>query len=201
MTSARSRTRSSAPAARWNRRYREGGDLGEDPSPLLIRAVRARRPGVALELACGAGRNAIYLAKLGWRVTAVDVSRVAIDVLKDRSAAAGVEIDARVGDLESGSFPIAPNSYDLICDFYFLDRDLFPAIRRGIKPAGLFAGSIHLHDDSPDLKPMNPDYLLADGELRRYFSRWKILHYREGKPDDADHDRRCADIIARKPGP
>lgn len=160
--------------------------------------MRSRKPGLALELACGAGRNALYLAEQGWRVSAVDVSRVAIGILNKRSLASGVKIDARVIDLEADTFLIARNSYDLICDFYFLDRNLFPAIRRGIRPGGLFVGSIHLHDDSPGLKPMNPAYLLGDGELRRYFRGWEILHYSEGKPEDRDHDRRSADIIVRK---
>lgn len=198
MTSERSRSRknSSSAAARWNRRYREGGNRGEDPSPLLLRAIETLPPGSALELACGAGRNAIALARRGWNVTAIDVSPVAIELLHERARNAKVEIDARVDDLESPDFRLPRNRYDLVCDFYFLARDLFPQMRRAVRPGGRFVGSIHLIDDAPGIKPMNPAYLLEAGELRRQFRRWEILFDREGKPEDSDHDRLTADIIA-----
>src|SRR5438067_11196563 len=97
-------------------------------------------PGRALDLACGAGRNALYLATLGWQVTAVDSSAVAISILRERAAglAPGFSVDARVADLEAGGFTIAPASFDLILDFFYLQRDLFPHIREGLPPGGVF---------------------------------------------------------------
>jgi tellurite methyltransferase len=182
----------------WNERYRSGANLSENPSPLLLRAVRTVRPGSALELACGAGRNAIYLASMGWAVTAVDLSPVAIETLQSRASAMNLSIDARLADLEAGEFSIAPQSWDLICAFYYLQRDLFEPIREGIRRGGLFVGSIHMADDTPGLRPMNPAYLLDEGELRAAFSGWEILHDQEGKATDSDHDRRSAEIIALK---
>lgn len=182
----------------WNERYRSGANLSEQPSPLLVRAVRGVAPGSALELACGAGRNAIYLATLGWKVTAVDLSPVAIDTLKSRAGSMDLSIDARLADLEAGEFTIPADSWDLICAFYYLQRDLFEPIRAGIRSGGLFVGSIHMPDDTPGLRPMNPAYLLNEGELRAAFPGWKILHDQEGKATDSDHDRRSAEIIAKK---
>ena len=56
----------------------------------------------------------------------------------------GVAIDARVADLEAHEFTIEPYAYDLICDFYYLQRDLFPAIREGVRPGGAVVAAVHL---------------------------------------------------------
>jgi tellurite methyltransferase len=136
------------------------------PDPLLIQLSEELAPGRALDLACGAGRHAIYLARLGWRVTAVDSAPAAIDRLRRVAP----EIDAKVADLERGEFRIEPASFDLICDFYYLQRDLFPAIREGVRPAGVFAGAILL----------SGSFAMESGELRHEFAGWKILYYSEG---------------------
>ena len=65
-----------------------------------------------------------------------------IKLLRER--AAGLPIDAIRADLERGEFRIAPGAYDLVCDFLDLQRDLFPEIREGIRPGGVFAGTIRL---------------------------------------------------------
>src|SRR5690349_16943193 len=116
----------------WDERYRGGEHTSAEPAPVLTEAIKNRKPGRALDLACGAGRNAIYLGRSGWDVTAVDGSRVAIEILRERALELGVTIDARVVDLAASEFQIEPNAYDLICDFQFLQRDLFPAIRAGV---------------------------------------------------------------------
>jgi hypothetical protein len=60
---------------------------------------------------------------------------------------------------------------------------------------------IHTVDDSPDAKPMHPEFLLRNGELRGFFAGWDILHDFEGKPADAAHQRSVAEIVAQKPIP
>lgn len=156
------------------------------------------RPGRALDLACGTGRHALFLAKLGWQVTAVDASPVAIELLRQRAAELRVSIQTAVADLESGAFVIEPDRYDLICDFFYLQRDLFPGIRAGIRPGGLFVATIHMRDEAAGVKPMRPQFLLGEGELRREFENWDVVSYSERKPD-AGHSRRVARIVARKP--
>ena len=115
--------------ADWDERYRAGENTDTEPSPLLARFASAAPPGRALDLACGAGRNATYLASLGWRVIATDRSAVAISILKDRAAVYAGSLSAVVADLEDCRFAIEPASFDLICDFFYLQRDLFPKIR------------------------------------------------------------------------
>src|SRR4051794_28790164 len=124
----------------WEAYYSTESILASVPEPLLVQAAERLPPGRALDLACGAGRNAIYLARLGWRVTAVDFSRTGIARLRER--AAGLAIETRVADLERGDFPIEPNGYDMICDFYYLQRSLFPEIRGGVRPGGMVVAAI-----------------------------------------------------------
>lgn len=147
-------------------------------------------PGRALDLACGAGRNALYLARLQWQVVAIDSSTAAIRILRDQASAAGLNLDARVADLEQAGFRIEPGAYDLICDFFYLDRALFPLIREGVRPGGLFAGEIHLRDGKPHR------FVLEPGELRREFESWKILYYSEVLPTGGS--RPSAAILARR---
>src|SRR5213595_2248304 len=99
----------------WDERYRHGEHFTREPTPLLQIAIQDLKPGRALDLACGVGRHAIFLAQHGWKVTAVDSSRVAIEILQQRAGEAGVTVDALVADLERGEFKIEPDAYDLIC--------------------------------------------------------------------------------------
>jgi SAM-dependent methyltransferase len=181
----------------WDERFRSGEHTSTEPSAVLTAAVLNVKSGRALDLACGAGRHAIYLSQNGWNVTAVDGSRVAIELLLTRAAEAGVTVDARVADLEKSKFEIEPDAYDLICDFQFLQRDLFPAILAGVKPGGLVVASIHLNDGQPNVQPSNPAFLLERGELPKIFADWEIEHYHEGHEDEHHHD--VANLIARKP--
>lgn len=172
----------------WEERYADAGSLDFTPSPLLAEVAEVIVPGRALDLACGTGRNTLYLAGLGWNVVAVDGSLSAIRLLRERGA--GLPIDARVADLEHGGFAIEPSGYDLICDFFYLDRALFPPIREGVRPGGLFAAEIHLKEETPHR------FVLEPGELRREFDSWKILYYSEAvRPG---HSRPSASILARR---
>jgi SAM-dependent methyltransferase len=166
-----------------------------------VRAVRGLAPGRALDIACGTGRHAVFLAALGWQVTAVDSSRVGIEITEKRARERGHAVDARVADLERGEFSIEPEAYDLIAVFYYLQRDLWPQIRAGVRRGGRVVAAIHLIDESPEVRPMNPAFLLQPEELRTEFHGWEIMHYHETQLQDDDpgeHHRRTAEIIAIK---
>ncbi len=177
---------------KWDEKYRTGYGSRGTPEPALIQAIADATPGAALDLACGRGRNAIYLASRGWTVTALDSSQVAIGELPRA-------IDARCLDLESPEFQIAPHAYNLICDCYYLHRPLFPQIRAGLKSGGLFVAVIPMLDSDPAVTPMNPAYLCQPGEIHSLFADWEILHSREGKPRRDPGARCVAELISRKP--
>lgn len=179
----------------WNERYRSGKAAFETPSPLVVRFASELTPGSALDLACGAGRNALYLAERGWRVTAVDGSPAAIEILRERAAKKSLTIDARVADLERGGVEIEPDAYDLVCDCYYLQRDLFPRIRSGVRPGGLAIVIVHLTEPGqPETKPRR----LGPGELRGYFADWPILHSYEGQSHEPSHQRPVAELVAAR---
>jgi tellurite methyltransferase len=175
---------------KWNARYRAGEQLFDAPTPLVERFTAGLAPGAALDLACGPGRNALCLAERGWRVTAVDGSPIAIAKLREHN----VEIDGRVADLERREFQIQQDSYDLICDCYYLQRDLFPLMKTGIRRGGMAIVIAHLNGE-----PVETATRARPGELRDYFADWFILHYREGQPGEACHQRAVAELVALRP--
>jgi tellurite methyltransferase len=186
-------------SSEWNTRYRSGERAAEDleaaPTPLLVETVQQVKPGRALDLACGAGRNALWLAEHGWSVTAVDAAEAAIEILRHRAAARGVTVDARVADLEKGGFDIGSSSWDLIAICYYLQRNLLEPAKQGVVPGGLLLVIVHITD--PGEEPTG--HRLRPGELKNYFDGWEVLHHYEGKPRDAAHQRSVAEIVACRP--
>ena len=101
----------------WDRRYAETESLwSATPNRFLVSEARGLAPGSALDLACGEGRNAVWLAALGWRVTAVDFSEVAIAKGRRRALEDGVEVDFQVLDLLD--FEPEREAYDLVLVLY-----------------------------------------------------------------------------------
>jgi hypothetical protein len=136
------------------------------------------------------------LAERGWRVTAVDAAPAALELLQTAARARGLStLDVRRADLAQGEFVITPDQYDLIVVTCYLQRELFPAIRAGVRVGGLFAGVIALTDEDPLIKPMNPAFLLAAGELRSFFADWELPHDVERKEPGR---RALAELIARR---
>jgi tellurite methyltransferase len=190
--------------AKWDARYAAGeGRHAFVASPPLRAAVDGFVPGRALDVAAGAGRHAIYLAERGWRVVALEGSSEGAHVMCEEAARRGLQdrIESRIVDLESPTAGAAfePDGYDLVCDFYFLDRALLPWMRAAVRRGGLLVAAIHLQGPST----MNPAFLVAPGELAALAAGWgwKILHAREGEgtPRDGGHGSASSELIARRP--
>jgi SAM-dependent methyltransferase len=94
----------------------------------LASALEAEQPGRALDLACGSGRHALWLASRGWRVTACDLVPALLP---------GIEF--YVIDLEAALYPIAPKAWDLIVCWLYWQADLLPRIAAGVRPGGVVA--------------------------------------------------------------
>ena len=183
----------------WDARYRADQHTRDSPHLLVTEfasGIPARR---ALDLACGTGRHALWLAERGWSVTAVDSSAVALQILSERAAEKAVKVESVLADLEQHEFFITENSYDLIVVCNYLQRDLFPAIRSGVRGDGLVIAIIAMVDDNPHVKPMNPAYLVRPGELRMEFGGWTFLHDQEGSVSSDCHRRKTAQLVAQRP--
>lgn len=179
----------------WDERYRSDEDFEAAPTPLLVETAKRLPPGKALDLACGTGRNALWLAQNGWSVAAVDGSRAAIEILRKRASDRGLSLDTQVADLERGQFRIEPATWNLIAMCYYLQRDLFEPAKMGLAPGGVLVAIVHITEpgEEPTFKR------LRAGELADYFPGWEILHHYEGKPKDPAHRRSVAEIVARRP--
>jgi tellurite methyltransferase len=187
----------------WNKRYRmrerPAEDMDPAPTPLLVETAAALAPGKApfraLDLACGAGRNALWLAEHGWEVTAVDGAPAAIEILQTRAVERGVKINVVVADLEKDEFQIEPSRWDLVAMCYYLQRNLFDPAKRGVTSGGILISIVHMTEPGEVDSP----YRLRPGQLEHYFAGWEILHRREGKANDSAHRRAVAEIVAGRP--
>ncbi|GEM_PF-1131837 len=128
---------------------------GEGPDALLVEVAAPLAPGRALDLGCGLGGNAIWLAQRGWQVRAVDFADVALGTARERAGGAGVEVDFVVGDLREYR---GEQTYDLVTLFYIHlsgaeRRDLLHRAAALLAPGGrlLFVGHDRSDVDKIDL--------------------------------------------------
>ena len=169
-------------------------DKNRDPSRLLVDFIPALPVGRALDIACGEGRNAIYLAREGFDVDAIDISDAALE--KGRAAAGGLKINFIAADLEV--FQIPENSYDLIINFNYLQRPIVSDIRRGLKVGGYIIFETYTLEQQQFGRPTNPEFLLKPNELFTMFKDLHIIYYREGVVEEGGRKKGIASLVGRK---
>lgn len=166
--------------AKWNARYEAVANIGESqrPSQVLVDYQHLLPPsGVALDLACGLGGDALFLAGKGFDVHAWDISSVAIERLNQQAQALGLAIHVKAADLSQCS--LGEKQFDIVTVSRFLHRPLFDKIINTLRPSGLVFYQTFIQEKSTDFGPNNPDYLLAENELLRSFNDLRVLAYRE----------------------
>jgi tellurite methyltransferase len=184
---------------RWDKRYRERKpDLNRGANTILKKNLRFLPKGKALDLAAGEGRNAVFLAEHGFEAEAVDISPVAISRARKLARARGVRIKATAADLDT--YPIPPGQYDLILNFYFLDRRLIPRIKKGLKKGGMVIFETYTEEQKKlgTGGPGQSQYVLKPNELLRLFRGFHVLFYREGVFREGSKQRAIASLIAQK---
>ncbi len=181
--------------AGWDERYRSGDRGNEDaPTMLVVEVAEKLAPGTAIDLACGAGRNALYLAERGWAVTAVDGSEKAIELVQQRAAARGLEVRTEVADLTAPDFILPQDTFDLILIAYYLQRDLFTKVKAAARPGGMVLAIAH----TPEPGETWSEKRVRPGELRGFFNDWEVLWDYDGPSRDPAHRRPVAEIVARR---
>lgn len=182
--------------AGWEEKYRSG-DRGKEakPTALVVAIVEKLVPGTAIDLACGAGRHALFLAERGWTVTAVDGSESAVELVRLHAAARGLDAHTKVADLTDPTFALPHEAFDLIVIAYYLQRDLFAKAKAAARPGGVVAAIVH----TPEPGEAWSEKRAAPGELRGLFADWEILWDYEGPSRDPAHRRPVAEIAARRP--
>ena len=170
---------------KWNVRYKK--DLGAStPSSIVKQYWHRALRGTALDIACGNGRNSLFLANKGFSVDAVDISTVATNQLADKHP--GIQVICR--DIDT--YTIIPNHYDLIIDIRFLDRHLFPMIQQGLKPGGALIFESFIGQEKEP-------YCLLENELLHAFKNFRIIFYEEKKTDLSEKFNQIASLVALKP--
>jgi SAM-dependent methyltransferase len=184
---------------RWDRQHGESRGAGE-PSRFLQEIFAGGAweipPGEALDIACGTGRNAIFLAQRGFQVVGMDISAVALGEARRRAVEANLKIDWQQVDLEKVELVVS--GFDLIVNFNYLQRSLIGPMKAALRVGGYVIFETYLIDQAAVGHPKNPDYLLGHNELLDHFRDFRVLCYREGKFCDATEPSFRAGLLARK---
>jgi SAM-dependent methyltransferase len=162
------------------------------PSDWVRRFAPLIAPGAeVLDLACGAGRHARYLAQRGMRVDAVDRDAGALASL------AGVPgVSTLCADLEQGDWPCAGRRWDAIVVANYLHRPLFPVLAASLRPQGVLIYETFMQGNERFGRPARPEFLLAPGELLAAFGAvLSVVAFEQGevmRPKPAVVQRLCA---------
>jgi SAM-dependent methyltransferase len=185
------------PQNKWNARWRpKAPDANWQADSWLLKAFPLLHKGRVLDIACGNGRNALYLAEHGFTVTAIDLSPEALALLTREAARRSLAIATRRVDLETDpQLPAGP--FDLVIDFFYLHRPLLPLLGKLVRPGGLIVLRTFSCAGPFPGGPTNPDFALKPGELVELFEDWDILLHEEGV-EPAHKGGSLAGIVARK---
>ena len=193
-------------ARAWDERYRSEKAAGEgspvwakrEPSEFLVENARLLpEGGRALDVAMGSGRNAVYLASLGFEVTGVEVSPVACEQALEAARGAGLRIEAVCADLET--WPVPEAAFDVVINFNYLQRALCPRLAAALKPGGVLVfETFTVEQKQYGWGPKHDDFLLRPGELRELFPGLEVLAYREETRETEPGMRAAAGLVARR---
>jgi SAM-dependent methyltransferase len=198
----------------WDERFREG-DYPEDPepSPVLRAYVGALPTGRALDVATGTGRNAVYLAREGYEVDAIDQSREGLRITRERARERGVDDRLSLAHADATEYDYPESGYDLVTISFFRTLDRLNDIKDALKPGGVLFYQHHLRSPEATVGPDGARYRFRANELLHACLDLTVLHYEastespesiDGDSDgngnrNGDHDRvsATATVVAR----
>jgi SAM-dependent methyltransferase len=185
--------------SRWDTKYLQTCSVNsQSPATFLEDSIDLLEACIpmgsrTLDLAAGEGRNSLFLASRGFRVDAVDFSLEGLRRIRQRAIIRNLTVQTVVADLDY--FTVSPCCYDLIINFFFLQRNLFESMADGLRHGGLliFETYTTLHQQLNPERRMRRNFLLEPGELEHAFPALEVLTYRE--------EGETARLLARKPWP
>ena len=181
----------------WESRHSQGRRRAFGPASFLLRTVHRLPRGRALEVACGSGRNLALLARHGFRVEAIDLSHAGLVAARTGVGVGHRPLAAIQADLEM--FPLPPARYQVVVNVRYLQRSLWPGLKRCLTDLGMIVFETFLRDQAKIGHPRNPSFLLERGELARGFRDFEILDYEEGLFASEDEPAFLARMLARRP--
>jgi len=189
---------------RWNQKYREAPAAWLEPDPFLELAFSKYilplfpHGGSALDLAGGAGRHAIWLAKRGWEVTLIDISETGVEQARQNAGQLASHIHVVVDDLThfKAAQTDRETKFEVVMVFFYLRREMFAEIKKALRPGGLLVYKTYTREQAELPRgPKNLAHLLELGELVQLASGLNVLHYREEVAEKA-----TAELVAKKEG-
>ncbi len=181
----------------WDAKFnRPNFVFGKRPAPFLAENYQyLPYEGTVLDMGMGEGRNAVFLAQKGFRVTGVDISSVAVKKAHLLAKEYGVKIKGVTASLTD--YEIAPGSFDAIICFYYINHSLHEKMKSWLKPGGILIYEAHTVRQrvNPTHRHDPPENFLREQELLKLFSGMRVLKYEEPL-----HEKEFrASIILQKP--
>jgi len=168
---------------KWNNAYKDANIISSKPASVLIDNIHLLSKNGndnnldALDLACGRGGNAIFLAEKGYKVDAIDISPVVLRQLEAFANKQDLTINCIEKNIETTD--LSRKKYDVIIVSYFLNRRLFPQIIKSLKPNGLLFYQTWSKLSCEEKGPSNPNFRLDAGELLKLCASLRIIYYQE----------------------
>jgi tellurite methyltransferase len=183
---------------KWNEKHLNRPEL-DKPSKIVMDFWEMAKKRRALDIACGTGRNTIYLAKQGFTVDAVDISDEGLKKFK------GIDPLIRPVCADLDHFNISPNRYDLIVNIRYLNRRLFPYIKEGLVSGGVLIFESFMERPGKEktvtkenYQPSCRDYLFRENELLHGFLSLTVRYYREFEAQESGSPPWMATLVAVK---
>jgi SAM-dependent methyltransferase len=186
--------------AQWNLKFERGETSLTQPDPFFISAYQRfadrlfPNAGAALDLACGLGRHALWLASRSWRVRAVDISDVAIEKVRLAAIQLNVKLDLCAAD--AADYEFEPMRFDLVVLFYHVDRRLFPKMVSSLNRGGLLICKARLRRNSVTGATSVRTHPLDEGELPSLVPDLEVMCHKERSV----RERGVVEFVGRKSG-
>lgn len=166
---------------KWDKKYLHKPILllPRDASVNLQKHMDILSKGKALELACGNGRNTMYLAENGFTVDALDIAQLALDALSIQVKTKKLEDKVNLSCVDLDKYNFKEDNYDLVVMTNFLDRDLVQKAKKALKIGGVFFVETYMLDENNEKENSKETNLLQANELKEIFNDFEILSYDE----------------------
>ena len=182
---------------KWNQRYADNSDRKSNPVTLVASWLPEIPAGRGLDVACGAGRNAILLAQSGFTVDAIDISPEGLKLAREKAKSAGLKINCIEQDLDD-PYPFQQD-YDLIIVMWYVNLALIEQLCHCLAPGGYLICEEHMITAQEVIGPANSYFRVAPGALRDAVSGLDILLYEESVEATAEGGKvSSARVVAQK---
>jgi SAM-dependent methyltransferase len=162
---------------RWNQILTaQNPTFNTKPNEFLMQIAKGRKPGAALDVGMGQGRNAIWLAQQGWDVTGFDPAERAVALAQETAKKLGVPLKAEIKGMEE--FDFGERRWDLILLSYVAGREISAKLERALKPGGVLVIE-GFHRDATKSRSIGGGVVFDTGELPKIFAELRVVRYEE----------------------